>query len=421
MKFKLRFLASLAGISMSAWVGLFSPLGLAGSAHADDDYYAADNDDYDYGADRDDYDRFDEEHNAAYLFRDDLAPFGEWFRDERYGYVWRPTRVRSGWRPYTDGQWVLTDYGWAWVPEEEWGWAPFHYGRWFQSSRYGWSWVPGRQWAPAWVSWRRSDDYVGWAPLSPDLRWRPGRGDYREQRVDPSWYSFVETRHFVDPRVREYVVVPSRNVTIVNVTKNVTDYTIINNRVANHSLNKAEIETVVGRRIEPRHVDELERARPKLHLRARKLEKEMPAATERVREVAPPPQPAPEKAHGRDNDIRQNERRPEASRQAAPPRIEERQDRHIEPAARPSAPEKAHRRDNDIRQNERRPEASRQAAPPRIERNPQTRESTPRVERQDHNKQRKAGKQAEQPQQPPEQHGSEKKKLPDGQSGQSAH
>ncbi|HEX4138962.1 MAG TPA: DUF6600 domain-containing protein, partial [Candidatus Methylacidiphilales bacterium] len=29
-------------------------------------------------------------------------------------------------------------------------------------------WVPGYTWAPAWVSWRYGDGYVGWAPLPPD-------------------------------------------------------------------------------------------------------------------------------------------------------------------------------------------------------------------------------------------------------------
>src|SRR2546423_9736807 len=30
--------------------------------------------------------------------------------------------------------------------------------------------VPGDEWAPAWVSWRSSKDYVGWAPLPPEAR-----------------------------------------------------------------------------------------------------------------------------------------------------------------------------------------------------------------------------------------------------------
>ena len=50
-----------------------------------------------------------------------------------------------------------------------WGWAPFHYGRWYHDDYYGWAWVPGYEWAPAWVSWRSGGGYYGWAPMSPGL------------------------------------------------------------------------------------------------------------------------------------------------------------------------------------------------------------------------------------------------------------
>ena len=70
------------------------------------------------------------------------------------------------------GRWVYTEeWGWYWVSDEEeadWGWVAFHYGRWAHDRRLGWFWVPGDEWAPAWVDWRRGDDYVGWAPLPPD-------------------------------------------------------------------------------------------------------------------------------------------------------------------------------------------------------------------------------------------------------------
>ena len=72
------------------------------------------------------------------------------------------------WRPYTVGRWVFTDrYGWMWVSNEPFGWATYHYGRWGFSNRVGWFWVPGNRWAPAWVSWRKSNDYLAWAPLPP--------------------------------------------------------------------------------------------------------------------------------------------------------------------------------------------------------------------------------------------------------------
>jgi hypothetical protein len=98
-------------------------------------------------------------------FYDDLAPHGSWTRyDDRYVFI--PANVGPGWRPYTAGRWVYTDrYGWMWVSDEPFGWATYHYGRWGFEEDIGWFWVPGSRWAPAWVSWRRSDDYYAWAPL----------------------------------------------------------------------------------------------------------------------------------------------------------------------------------------------------------------------------------------------------------------
>ncbi|HJL16639.1 MAG TPA: hypothetical protein RMH99_13330 [Sandaracinaceae bacterium LLY-WYZ-13_1] len=44
------------------------------------------------------------------------------------------------------------------------GWAVCHYGEWVVLDDGRWAWVPGTEWAPAWVDWRRSERYVGWAP-----------------------------------------------------------------------------------------------------------------------------------------------------------------------------------------------------------------------------------------------------------------
>ena len=83
-------------------------------------------------------------------------------------YVWIPEDVDARWRPYTEGRWVYSRrHGWTWVSSEPFGWATYHYGRWGFSNRIGWFWVPGTRWAPAWVSWRQSDDYLAWAPLPP--------------------------------------------------------------------------------------------------------------------------------------------------------------------------------------------------------------------------------------------------------------
>ena len=50
------------------------------------------------------------------FFYENLAPYGNWVRHARYGWVWYPHDVSVDWRPYTQGRWVLTEeYGWMWV------------------------------------------------------------------------------------------------------------------------------------------------------------------------------------------------------------------------------------------------------------------------------------------------------------------
>src|SRR5262249_2960621 len=94
-----------------------------------------------------------------------LAPYGYWQTEPSYGQFWQPS-VPAGWRPYADGQWVWTAYGWTWTSYEPWS-GTFHYGRWGYLPPRGWVWFPGTVWGPAWVTWVTYSDYVGWAPLSP--------------------------------------------------------------------------------------------------------------------------------------------------------------------------------------------------------------------------------------------------------------
>ncbi len=102
-------------------------------------------------------------------FQDALAPYGSWQNDDAYGEVWVPAAnvVGADFVPYgTGGHWVRSEYGWTWASDWNWGWAPFHYGRW--AMRAGrWAWVPGTMWGPSWVAWRTGSGYVGWAPLPP--------------------------------------------------------------------------------------------------------------------------------------------------------------------------------------------------------------------------------------------------------------
>lgn len=118
-----------------------------------------------------------------------LAAEGTWVSVGDYGRCWHPRGVAANWRPYCNGQWVLTDDGWYWQSDEPWAWACYHYGTWEMDPTYGWIWVPGLEWAPAWVVWRSGGGYVGWAPCAP-----------RGVSVDTGLFAFVPTAHF-DERI----------------------------------------------------------------------------------------------------------------------------------------------------------------------------------------------------------------------------
>jgi hypothetical protein len=84
-------------------------------------------------AQRSGYNGYNNYNNAGVsfqMFYDQLSPYGQWVNDPNYGYVWIPD-VGPNFQPYaTNGYWTMTDYGNTWVSDYEWGWAPFHYGRW---------------------------------------------------------------------------------------------------------------------------------------------------------------------------------------------------------------------------------------------------------------------------------------------------
>ena len=169
------------------------------------------------------------------FFYDNLSPYGEWVDDPDYGYCWHPTNVDDSWAPYTDGYWAYTDSGWTWVSYEDYGGIVYHYGRWARLPGEGWVWVPGYTWAPAWVSWRSNDDYVGWAPLPPEARWRAGFGfgGWVDAQCDigPGYYSFVTFGNFGAPALGAVIVDRGQNVTIINNTRNITNITVNNSNV----------------------------------------------------------------------------------------------------------------------------------------------------------------------------------------------
>jgi hypothetical protein len=94
---------------------------------------------------------------------EDLDRHGRWEQHPEYGAVWLPVTVAVDWAPYRYGRWTwVRPWGWTWVDDARWGFAPFHYGRW-ANWRGRWCWVPGAYavrpvYAPALVAW------VGGAP-----------------------------------------------------------------------------------------------------------------------------------------------------------------------------------------------------------------------------------------------------------------
>ena len=89
---------------------------------------------------------------------EDLDANGTWSSDAEYGNVWTPTYVAADWSPYRYGRWVwVRPWGWTWVDDASWGYAPSHYGRWAHVHDR-WCWVPGPRavravYAPALVGW----------------------------------------------------------------------------------------------------------------------------------------------------------------------------------------------------------------------------------------------------------------------------
>jgi hypothetical protein len=148
-------------------------------------------DDFDqWSFDRDE--REDRSDSANYVSREmtgyeDLDANGDWSYVAGYGECWRPRAVAVGWAPYRFGHWVWVGrWGWTWVEDEPWGFAPFHYGRW-ASVNGGWFWVPGPVvvrpvWAPALVAFMGGGPGfhfsagvgVGWFPLGPGEVFVPG-------------------------------------------------------------------------------------------------------------------------------------------------------------------------------------------------------------------------------------------------------
>ncbi len=134
---------------------------------------------------------------------EDLDRNGRWEQHPEYGALWVPLAVAADWAPYRYGHWAwIRPWGWTWVDDAPWGFAPFHYGRWV-SWGGRWAWAPGTYvsrpvYAPALVAWVGGPSIgvsitiggpsVGWVPLAPRevyvpwYRYSPVYGERVNQR-----------------------------------------------------------------------------------------------------------------------------------------------------------------------------------------------------------------------------------------------
>lgn len=186
--------------------------------------------------------REDQSISARYVSRDmigyeELDNYGSWSDDPNYGHIWIPTNPGVGWVPYHAGHWAwVAPWGWTWVDDQPWGFAPAHYGRWaYLQAR--WAWVPGPVavrpvYAPALVafvsgvsigggngnfSWNISlgggTPGVAWFPLGPGEAYHPAYA------VSPAYVNNLNK-----------TVIINKTVNVTNVTNN----TVINNNVTNN-------------------------------------------------------------------------------------------------------------------------------------------------------------------------------------------
>jgi hypothetical protein len=119
-----------------------------------------------------------------------LDAYGQWSQDATHGSVWMPQSVPANWAPYRNGRWEwIAPWGWTWIDDAPWGFAPSHYGRWALIGTR-WAWVPGRIglrpiYAPALVAFIGGNGGwsvpvgggkpgVAWFPLAPNEPWQPG-------------------------------------------------------------------------------------------------------------------------------------------------------------------------------------------------------------------------------------------------------
>jgi hypothetical protein len=143
---------------------------------------------------------------------EDLDANGRWINIPPYGMVWQPNVAAAGWAPYRQGHWAWVDpWGWTWIDDMPWGFAPFHYGRWAYVGT-GWYWVPGAVavrpvYSPALVAFVGGGGIgvgvAAWFPLGPGEVYRPAYhvSEVYVRNVNVAYVSNVSVITSVGPAV----------------------------------------------------------------------------------------------------------------------------------------------------------------------------------------------------------------------------
>ena len=170
-------------------------------------------------------------------------------KDLNTDYIWVPNQnyLYEGWTPYTNGRWEWTSSGWLWVSDYEWGWATYHYGRWWYSESYGWVWSPGYTWAPAWVYWCNSGEYTGWYPVNP----RNHHHKRRPVNRNGNGWVFVSNNNFTQKVTKSIITRSDKNVELLKNAKNYSTVKVTNKRVTDPGPDLKKIEVAQGNPITP--------------------------------------------------------------------------------------------------------------------------------------------------------------------------
>ncbi|HEX2865402.1 MAG TPA: DUF6600 domain-containing protein [Ignavibacteriales bacterium] len=230
----------------------FNPLKAQNDDYQDDGYRDNGNGNYESR----NYHGYTHERETFNYFYNSLNPYGEWLALDNDVYAWHPYNVGRRWQPYTVGRWVWTSDGWYWDSFEPFGWATYHYGRWYYDDYYGWIWIPDSQWGPAWVEWRYSDDYIGWAPLPPYAIYDIHIGIHfsYDWHFPYSCWNFVPYRYFDGYDVHRYYVAPKEKYRLYSNTRYRNDYAYSNGRVINRGVDRQFVERRSGRNVQQRDI-----------------------------------------------------------------------------------------------------------------------------------------------------------------------